>query len=161
MTRGRDSDWICCRGAVHTVLAAAEEQLEEERKAPMAVEELRGDGEPCARMTIYGTIGEFVEGNEDWTEYEERLGHFFSAHEITEEAKKHSILLSACGAKIYKVIRNLATPWKPGDIPYDELVSLVASYHNPKPSVIVQRFKFHSHFRKQGQSVANCSQLCS
>ncbi|KAM3622745.1 uncharacterized protein V6R79_002741 [Siganus canaliculatus] len=32
---------------------------------------------------------------------------------------------------------------------------LVANHHNPKPSVIVQRFKFHSHFRRQGQSVAN------
>jgi len=88
-------------------------------------------------------------------EYEERLGHFFSANEITEEAKKRSILLSACGAEAYKLIRNLATPRKPGDIPYDELVSLVAIHHNPKPSVIVQQFKFHSHFRKQGQSVAN------
>ncbi|KAM3596467.1 uncharacterized protein V6R79_014960 [Siganus canaliculatus] len=106
-------------------------------------------------MATYGTVGEFVEGSEDWTEYEERLGHFFSANEITEEAKKRSILLSACGAKTYKLIRNLATPRKPGDIPYDELVQLVANHHNPKPSVIVQRFKFHSHFRRQGQSVAN------
>ncbi|XP_042372461.1 uncharacterized protein K02A2.6-like [Plectropomus leopardus] len=106
-------------------------------------------------MATFGTIGEFVEGNEDWTEYEERLGHFFNANGITEEAKKRSILLSACGAKTYKLIRNLATPRKPGDIPYEELVALVANHHNPKPSVIVQRFKFHSHFRKQGQSVAN------
>ncbi|KAM3613346.1 uncharacterized protein V6R79_024529 [Siganus canaliculatus] len=106
-------------------------------------------------MATYGTVSEFVEGNEDWTEYEERLGHFFSANENTEEAKKRLILLSACGAKTYKLIRNLATPRKPGDIPYDELVQLVANHHNPKPSVIVQRFKFHSHFRRQGQSVAN------
>ena len=34
-------------------------------------------------------------------------------------------------------------------------VKLVKNHHNPKPSVIVQRFKFHSHFRKSGQSVAN------
>ena len=47
------------------------------------------------------------------------------------------------------------TTREPGDIPYDELVGLVVTHHNPKPSVIVQRFKFHSHFRKQGQSVTN------
>jgi len=81
-----------------TVSAAAEEQLEEEREALEAAEELRGDREPRARMATYGTVGEFVEGNEDWTEYEERLGRFFSANEITEEAKKGSILLSAFGA---------------------------------------------------------------
>ncbi|XP_061883310.1 uncharacterized protein K02A2.6-like isoform X1 [Entelurus aequoreus] len=106
-------------------------------------------------MATYGTVGEFVEGHEDWTEYEERLGHFFSANGITEEDKKRSILLSACGAKTYKLIRNLATPRKPGEIPYDDLVTLVGNHHNPKPSVIVQRFKFHSYFRRQGQSVAN------
>lgn len=43
----------------------------------------------------------------------------------------------------------MATLWKLGDIPYDELVRLVANH------LIVQQFKFHSHFRKQGQSVAN------
>uniref|UniRef100_A0A8C6WZ84 ribonuclease H n=1 Tax=Neogobius melanostomus TaxID=47308 RepID=A0A8C6WZ84_9GOBI len=80
---------------------------------------------------------------------------FFAANEIAEEDKKRSILLSVCGAKTYKLIRNLATPLKPGDISYADLVKLVGDLHNPKPSVIVQRFKFHSHFRKSGQSVAN------
>nr|XP_023665672.1 LOW QUALITY PROTEIN: uncharacterized protein K02A2.6-like [Paramormyrops kingsleyae] len=108
-------------------------------------------------MATFGTVGEFVEGDEDWTEYEERLGHFFDANGIREEdeAKKRSILLSVCGAKTYKLIRNLATPRKPGEVPYKELVQLVSNHHNPKPSVIVQRFKFHSRFRKSGQSVAN------
>lgn len=71
-----------------TVSAAAEEELEEESQEWVAAEELRGDGEPRAGMATFGTIGEFVEGNEDWTEYEERLGHFFNANGITEEAKK-------------------------------------------------------------------------
>lgn len=104
-------------------------------------------------MATFGTIGKFVE--EDWTEYEEMLGRFFLANGIMEEDKKRSILLSVCGAKTYKVIRNLATPRKPGEIPHDELDKLVGNHHNPKPLVIVQRFKFHSHFRKSGQSVAN------
>ncbi|XP_024921034.1 uncharacterized protein K02A2.6-like [Cynoglossus semilaevis] len=106
-------------------------------------------------MATFGAVGEYVEGDEDWTEYEERLGHFFDANGITEEARKRSILLSVCGAKTYKLIRNLATPQKPGEIPYANLVKLVRDHHNPKPSVIVQRFKFHSHFRKAGKSVAN------
>ncbi|XP_072107862.1 uncharacterized protein [Mobula birostris] len=106
-------------------------------------------------MATFGTIGEFLKGNEDWLEYEERLGHFFCANGITEEAKKRSILLSMCGAKTYKLIRNLAVPQKQGYIPYDELVKLVGNHYNPKPSVIVQWCKFHSRFRKPGQSVAS------
>lgn len=60
--------------------------------------------------------------------------------------KKRLILLSVCGVKTYKFIRNWATLRKPGDVAYDDIVQLVANHHNPKPSVIVQRFKFHSHF---------------
>lgn len=70
-------------------------------------------------MAMFGTIGKFMEGDEDWIEYEERLGHFFLANGIMEEDKKPSILLIVCGAETYKLIRNLATPWKPGEIPYD------------------------------------------
>lgn len=58
--------------------------------------------------------------------------------------------LSFLSAKIYKLIRNLATARKPGDIPYDELVKLVGNHHNPKPSVIVQRFKFHTILGSKG-----------
>lgn len=84
-----------------------------------------------------------------------KLGHFFSANDILDGVKNRSFLHSACGAKTYKLIRNLATPRKPGEMPYDKLVALVGNHHNPKPSVIVQRFKFHSYFRKQSETVAN------
>ncbi|XP_072122293.1 uncharacterized protein [Mobula birostris] len=101
-------------------------------------------------MATFGTVIEVLEVAEDWPEYEEKLGHFFGANGITEEAKKCSILLSVCRAKNYKLIRNLAAPRKPGNIPYDELVKLVGNHYNPKPSVIVQRCKFHSCFKKPG-----------
>ncbi|XP_072122278.1 uncharacterized protein [Mobula birostris] len=91
-------------------------------------------------MATFGTVIEVLEVAEDWPEYEEKLGHFFGANGITEEAKKCSILLSVCRAKNYKLIRNLAAPRKPGNIPYDELVKLVGNHYNPKPSVIVQRY---------------------
>lgn len=79
------------------------------------------------------------------------------ANEITDEVKKTKkqktkTLYSPCGAKTYKLIRNLATP-RPN--PYNELVTLVGNHYNLKPSVIVQRFKFHSHFTKQSQTAAN------
>lgn len=40
----------------------------------------RGDNarlDVAKQMATFGTISEFVEGTEDWTEYVERLGHFF------------------------------------------------------------------------------------
>ncbi|CAI5686860.1 unnamed protein product [Oreochromis niloticus] len=105
-------------------------------------------------MATIGSLTEFAEGDGDWIEYVERLEHFFLANDISDEGKKRSVLLSACGARTYKLIRNLTTPRKPGDFSFKELVTLVQNHHCPKPSVIVQRFKFHTHSHKPGVSVA-------
>ncbi len=96
-------------------------------------------------MAMFGTVGEFVEENGDWLEYME---HFFAANEITDEENKCSISLSVYGAKIYKLMSNLAMPRKPGDLPCKDLIDPIQHHHSPKPSVIVQCFKFHSHFHK-------------
>ena len=105
-------------------------------------------------MATVGSLSEYVESDGDWIKYVERLEHFFLANDIEEEEKKRSILLSVCGAKTYKLIRNLATPQSPGGMGFKELVKMVQDHHNPKPSVIVQRFKFHTHARRPGVSVA-------
>lgn len=101
-----------------------------------------------------GSLSEFSEKDGDWVEYVERLEHFFLANDIVDEEKQRSILLSVCGAKTYRLIRNLATPQKPGEIGFKEIVEMVQNHLNPKPSVIVQRFKFHTHSRKSGVTVA-------
>ncbi|KAL3976952.1 Rab-interacting lysosomal protein [Sarotherodon galilaeus] len=105
-------------------------------------------------MATIGSLTEFAEGDGDWIEYVERLEHFFLANDISDEAKKRLVLLSACGARTYKLIRNLTMLRKPGDFSFKELVMLVQNHHCPKPSLNVQRFKFHTHSRKPGVSVA-------
>ena len=73
---------------------------------------------------------------------------------MTAHGKQRAILLSVCGADTYKLISSLVSPDKPGDKTFDELISLTKNHFNPKPSVIVERYKFNSHVRQQGQSVA-------
>ena len=34
-------------------------------------------------MALFGAVGEYVEGEEDWSQYVERLGHFFGANAVT------------------------------------------------------------------------------
>ena len=58
------------------------------------------------------------------------------------------------GPSTYKLLCNLITPQKPGELSYDELVQSVRKHHNPTPSEIVQRFKFNSRVRQPGESVA-------
>ena len=92
-------------------------------------------------MATHGTMTAFDPSKEDWTCYTK---HYFIANEVADTGKKHSILLSACGATTFKIIRNLV-----GD---DKLDS--TSYDDPKPSVIVQRYKFNTRSRAEGESVA-------
>ena len=103
---------------------------------------------------IHGTIGEFNSTQEDWTSYIERLQQYFTANDVAE-AKQRAILLSACGIATYHLIKNLTAPENPATKTFAQLVTLVEEHHNPTPSVIVERFRFNSRNRQQGESVAN------
>ncbi|XP_049325965.1 uncharacterized protein LOC125785828 [Astyanax mexicanus] len=103
---------------------------------------------------MVGTLTRFDNGNQSWEEYCEVLSHFFEANEITDAAKKRAILLSSVGSQAYGLMRNLLSPTKPGEKTYDELVELLKEHYNPKPSEIVQRFKFNSRNRKPKESVS-------
>ena len=105
-------------------------------------------------MATYGRISEYSE-SEDWTQYEERLKFYFEANDIQDDGKQRAVLLSVCGAPCYTLIRNLVYPVKPSDKTFEELCAVMRNHTNPKPSQIVQRFKFNSRIRAPGESIAN------
>ena len=114
------------------------------------------DNSQYAMAVTFGRIEEFDGAKEDWSQYEERLGHFFAANGVESAEKKRSIFLSVVGAATYKLLRSLVAPAKPGDKTYEELVKLLSAHFNPPPSEIVQRFKFHSRVREPGE----CRHVC-
>ena len=101
-----------------------------------------------------GKTTSFDEKLEEWTQYVERLEHFFTANGHTDDDKKKAILLSSIGPTAYKLLRNLVSPQKPGDKTYRELVDIMKKHHNPTPSETVERHKFNSRCHKSGESVA-------
>ena len=103
----------------------------------------------------HGFLPEFVPGTEEWGSYVERAEHYFVANGVDTPETRRAVLLSSCGAPTYRLIRNLSTPLKPGEKTYKEIVELVASHLQPKPSVIMQRFKFNSRVRGEGESTAD------
>ena len=105
-------------------------------------------------MATYGRISEYSE-SEDWTQYGERLKFYFKANDIQDYGKQRAILLSVCGAPCYTLLRNLVYPVKPSDKTFEELCAVMRNHTNPKPSQIVQRFKFNSRIRVPGESIAN------
>ena len=103
----------------------------------------------------HGTVSEFDSAIEDWVAYTECIEQYFEANDVVDAAKKRAILLCACRATTFNLIRGLVAPDKPSDRSYAELVSLVQEHYSPKPSVSVQRFEFNSCVRQQGESVAD------
>ena len=82
------------------------------------------------------------------------LEHYMSANDVIDIRKKMSILLSTCGAATYKLIRNLTSPELPVSKTYKEILDLVQTHYQPKPSVMIERLKFNSRIRQTGESVS-------
>ena len=106
-------------------------------------------------MAQIGKTSPFNPKEEEWTQYIERLQHFFTANGHTEAAKKKSILLTAIGPTAYKILSSLTSPAKPGDKTYNELVEIMKTHYSPVPSEIVKRFRFHTRSRLKDESVAD------
>lgn len=105
-------------------------------------------------MATHGSVGEFVNTQEDWSSYVERLQQYFVAKDVKAAEKQRAILLSTVGGSTYQLIRNLLAPRKPTDVTFVQIVDAVQGYHQPKPSIIVQRFNFHSRSRRSGETIS-------
>ena len=105
-------------------------------------------------MAAHCKLDQFHTGQDDWESYEERLQQYFVANDVKDAEKQRAILLSTCGQSTYKVIRNLVAPTKPGECEYKTILEHLRRYYSPKPSIIVQRCKFNTQYRQQGESIA-------
>lgn len=104
-------------------------------------------------MATIGTLAAFDPKNQTWDEYTEILEQFFMANGIDQAEKQRAILISVVGAATYSLMRNLLSPAKPKDKTFQELVLLMKNHYDPKPSEIVQRYKFDSRARKPNETV--------
>ena len=56
-------------------------------------------------------------------------------------------------AKTYKLIRSLVAPGDPTSHTFEELTKLVQDHYQPKPSVIVERFKCNTRCQQPGETI--------
>lgn len=103
---------------------------------------------------MHGGIGEFNPAKEDWISYTERLQEYFIANDVKDGARQHAILLSVCVAPTHQLIHNLIAPVKTATKSLKQVVDTVCEHRHPKPSAIVQRFKFNSRTRQDGESIS-------
>ena len=114
-----------------------------------------GDEVNLLTMATHGKIATFNSTVESWTSYCERLHFYFDANDIVDSGKKRSILLTVCGPSTYQLLKSLVQPCTPMEKTYDEIVEMLKIHFNPKPSPIIQRFKFNTRDRRAGESLAN------
>ncbi|KAJ7997983.1 hypothetical protein DPEC_G00217820 [Dallia pectoralis] len=95
---------------------------------------------------------EFKPENETWSAYVERMELLFEAHEV-DDRKKVPILLSSVGAATRGLLRNLVQPDKPKDRTFNQIVTILKDYYEPKPLVIAERFRYRKCVQKSGQKV--------
>ena len=99
------------------------------------------------RKERFGRISNFDPAGDDWLAYTEHLEKYLAAKDITEADRKRAILLSSVGTTTYKLIRILITP---------DARNFSSWYRSirPKPSIIVERFKFNSRNKQTGETIA-------
>ena len=100
-----------------------------------------------------GSIGEYCAGKEEWSQYAKRLDHFLAANSIAD-AKKKDVFLAVIGPPTYKLLKSLVASAKPGEKEYNQLVQVLTQHFEPAPSEIMRRYRFNSHIRRRGESVA-------
>ena len=63
---------------------------------------------PTVRVTgLIRVVSPFDGNPDDWIEYTERLGHYFTANDIVDGTKRRAISLNGAGASTYLLIKTL------------------------------------------------------
>lgn len=105
-------------------------------------------------MPNFGNLERFEGGGDDWPCYVDRLEAFFLANDVAPD-KRTAVFFSCCGQKTYALLRNLVKPAKPSDKTLAEILQVLGNHFCPKPSAVVQRFRFNTRVRAEGETVSN------
>ena len=107
---------------------------------------------------ILGHIDQFDAVGDQRPQYVERLEQFFVANDITGESKavkRRATFLAVVGRTTYNLLRSLLAPKTPTDQTFKQLVEVLTAHYSPKPTEVMQRFRFNFRKRKEGETVAN------
>ena len=105
-------------------------------------------------MATHGELSAFNPAKEHWTAYIEKACYYFIANDVKSDEKKRAILFSGCGPETYQTIRSIVDTETLNSAKFETLVEIITAHYDPKPSFIVQRFKFYNRTRAAGETIA-------
>lgn len=85
----------------------------------------------------------------------ERLSQYFLTNEVKKE-KKVTVLLTLLNSEAYTLLRDLLVPKKLPDATLEEISEAMSNNLNPKPSEMVERYKFKERHQGANKSVVEC-----
>lgn len=94
---------------------------------------------------------EFKLQNEDFETWVERLELYMLVNKIRKN--KAAIFLTLIGSEGYKVLKSLCTPTLPKDVKYEQLVSNMKNYLQPKVSIMAERSKFRNRLQEDNETI--------
>lgn len=68
--------------------------------------------------------------------------------------KQLATLISVVGDQCYELMVNLASPKKPSEYTFKELVALLQKHLNPKPSIMAERYRFRLRRQRVGETIS-------
>ena len=102
----------------------------------------------------HSSFSEFSSSQETQTAYIKCLEQYLAANKIEDVDQQRAVLLSVCGPATYQLIYSLVSPKKPAELKFKDIAEIVQKHHDPKPSVIVQRYCFSTRYCCVGESVS-------
>ena len=75
--------------------------------------------------SYFGCMDTFNPEEEEWLTYVERLERLFIVNNVPEDRKAAS-LRTLIGGKMYALLKNITTPTKPTEMPFKDIVEVMA-----------------------------------
>ena len=101
---------------------------------------------------LYGKLKAFEPAEENISTYLERVALFFDANGVPDE-KKVATLLTVIGPNNYGIVRSLVAQALLKDKSFAELEAVLKGHFQPKPLVIVERYRFYQRNQAETESV--------
>ena len=114
------------------------------------------EGEPENRIQIspaYGSLDQYRESTETFTNYLSRVDIYFQANHIKDE-RKSAIFLASCGPKLFANCVNILSPVEVEKATYKQICDALKTHYTPKSLIIYERFVYNGRFQKPGESIA-------
>ncbi|XP_073965617.1 uncharacterized protein [Choristoneura fumiferana] len=100
-----------------------------------------------------GKIGPFDVNKDSWDLYIERLEQYFIVNDV-KDAVKVATLITVIGSEAYELMVNLCTPKRPATKTYSDLVAVMKTHLQPKPSILAERYKFRQRRQSAHENIA-------